>query len=154
RKLVAEILPYFPKSCHCIAGYLNDEDQFWKVNFHWELLVTMLHKAQALGIRPNEVQTLLKSMLSNPPKPNSGYKDSKVVGEPHDASSHDQITHRWRMMKTVKQAFRQILDSEDVAKKHPPSTPWDLAAAPVAAPGTSKHGCGYALDIEGHGLNL
>jgi hypothetical protein len=154
RKLIADILPYFPKKCHCIAGYLNDEDQFWKVNFHWELLVTMLHKAHSLGIRQNEVESLLKSMQSNPPKPSSGYKDSKVVGEPHDSSSHDEITKRWRMMKSVKQTFRQIIDSEQVIKKHPPSTPWDLAAAPVAAPGTSKHGCGYALDIEGHGLNL
>ena len=156
RALIEQIMPYFPKRCHCIAGYLDDEDQFWKINYHWELLVSMLKKALVVHLSAEstkEVQHLLETMTTNPPRPAKGYKDSKVVGEPHDASSHELITKRWQMLKSVKEAFRKVIDAEGMVKKYPPSTPWDLSVAPVAKPGTSKHGCGYALDIEGHGLN-
>jgi hypothetical protein len=37
--------------------------------------------------------------------------------------------------------------------KYPDGPMWDLAVAPVAPPGESKHGCGYALDIYGKDLN-
>ena len=92
-------------------------------------------------------------MMRNPPSPQHGYTDSKVVGEPHDSSSHAQITQRWETLKICKEQFRLIIDAAYLTKLMPPSTPWDLSVAPVAHPGTSKHGTGYAVDIEGYGLN-
>jgi hypothetical protein len=156
RKLIEAVMPYYPKKCHCIAGYLNDADQFWKINYHWELLVSMLEKATALKLGAQSltnVKLLLDKMNENPPNPKTGYKNSKVVGEPHDSSTNEVITKRWETMKLIKEAFRKIIDAEKITEKYPPSTPWDLSVAPVAKPGTSKHGCGYALDIEGAGLN-
>jgi len=155
RELIEAILPYYPKQCTCIAGYLDDEDQFWKVNYHWELLVRMLNKGltRLQGSEAAQTRIILGEMMRNPPSPVHGYADSKVVGEPHDVSSHAQITKRWETMKLCKEQFRLIIDAAKLTTLVPPSTPWDLSVAPVAHPGTSKHGTGYAVDIEGYGLN-
>lgn len=155
RELIETIMPYYPQQITCIAGYLDDEDQFWKVNYHWELLVKMLNKAipKLDGSLAAQSRIILGEMMRNPPSPVRGYADSKVVGEPHDSSSHAEITKRWQTMKICKEQFRLIIDAANLTKLMPPSTPWDLSVAPVAHPGTSKHGTGYAVDISGYGLN-
>src|SRR5262245_54084897 len=130
KALLEQIMPYFPKSCVCIAGYLDDSDQFWKVNYHWELLLRMLNKARSLSLGPQsaeQIQVLKSALLENSPSPDKGYADSKVVGEPHDKSSAAVIIQRWETLKLCKQEFRQILDFEGIPKKNPPATPWDLA---------------------------
>jgi len=155
RELIESIMPYYPMQCICIAGFLNDEDQFWKVNYHWELLVRMLNKAlpRLDGALAAQTRVILGEMMRQPPSPQRGYADSKVVGEPHDVSTHAQITKRWEVMKVCKEQFRLIIDDAKLTTLMPPSTPWDLSVAPVAHPGTSKHGTGYAVDIQGLGLN-
>ena len=155
RELIEAIMPFYPRECTCIAGYLDDEDQFWKVNYHWELLCRMLNKAlpKLEGAHAFQTRIILNDMLTNPPKPSHGYADSRVVGEPHDTSTHAEITRRWERMKICKEQFRLIIDSAGLTTLMPPSTPWDLSVAPVARPGTSKHGTGYAVDIQGYGLN-
>ncbi|HEY2376292.1 MAG TPA: hypothetical protein VGH98_09995 [Gemmatimonadaceae bacterium] len=155
RDLLEAILPYYPKECRCISGYLDDEDQFWKVNFHWELLVRMLNKGLTRLERSEGAQTriILGEMMRNPPSPQRGYVDSQAIGEPHDTSSHALVVKRWETMKICKAQFRLIIDSANLDKLMPPSTRWDLSVAPVAHPGTSKHGTGYAVDIIGFGLN-
>ena len=53
-------------------------------------------------------------------------------------------------MQGQKQTFAKLTMSADLkskSKKSPQA--FDLAAAPVASPGRSKHGSGYALDIGG-----
>ena len=50
-----------------------------------------------------------------------------------------------RIETGVSQGARHGKDPE----KYKPSEAWDLAAAPLAKPGTSKHGTGYAFDIHG-----
>jgi hypothetical protein len=115
----------------------------------------MLNKAlpRLEGAYAFQTRIILNDMLSNPPTPPRGYADSRVVGEPQDSSSHAEINRRWERMKVCKEQFRLIIDSARLTTLMPPSTPWDLSVAPVARPGTSKHGTGYAVDIEGHGLN-
>ncbi|HEY3067070.1 MAG TPA: hypothetical protein VGL09_14860 [Methylomirabilota bacterium] len=156
RAIIEGIMPYFPKDCHCIAGYLDDADQFWKVNYHWELLLRMMRRALKLDLQVQsrgQLERLIEELLTNPPNPDKGYADSAVVGEPHDKTSAAGIVKRWETMRFCKQEFGFITNFEDIPKKHPPAQPWFLAAAPVARPGTSKHGGGYALDIEGKGKN-
>ena len=156
RKLIEAIMPCFPRPCKVIAGYLNDDDQFWKVNYHWELLSTMVGRALGLSVSAASLTTLKSISIDlegNKPDPAKGYMASKKPGEPHDRSTSETIVERWKLLKTSKAAFRKVLDSEEIPKKHPPSERWDLAAAPVAMPGTSKHGSGYALDIHGAGKN-
>ena len=45
KALIERFMPYFPKRCVCIAGYLDDADQFWKVKYHWELLLKDAHQS-------------------------------------------------------------------------------------------------------------
>jgi len=59
------------------------------------------------------------------------------------------IVDRWQRLRSAKAKFRGVLDAEEIPENHKPSEAWNLAAAPLARPGSSKHGTGYALDIHG-----
>jgi hypothetical protein len=152
RALILTMMPYFPLSCMVIANYLNDADQFWKVNYHWELMSQRVDLAAKLKLGATSVQslaTIRRALDANPPDPLSGYVRSKTVGQPLDRSSAADIVKRWQQLRESKKAFRIVLDTEKIAEKNKPSEPWDLAAAPLAKPGTSMHGTGYAFDIHG-----
>ena len=147
-------MPCLPRPCRVIAGWLDDDNQFWKVSYHWDILLYMMQKAAELPISVGSKQTiqdLCKELKSNPPNPASGYWNSPTLGEPHDSSPHDKVMERWHTVKRAKASFKKVLSAEKIQEKYPPAKRWDLAVAPVAPPGTSKHGCGYAVDIEGIG---
>jgi hypothetical protein len=135
-----------------IGGYLSDSDQFWKVNYHWELLLQMVQHSMTLPIEDSdkkELQNIQSSLLGVPPDPSTGYTSSPI-GRPVDKSSGDACVKRHQVMVGQKQAFAKITARADLKRKSKKSpTTFDLAAAPVAAPGKSKHGSGYALDIGG-----
>jgi hypothetical protein len=153
--MILKMMPYFPMSCMVIAAYLDDADQFWKVNYHWELLSQRVDLATILKVAPAwaaSLKAIRKSLDANRPDPVKGYVASKVVGRPHDRSPAADVVSRWQRLRESKRAFRKILDTEKIPEKHKPSEAWDLAAAPLAKPGTSKHGTGYAFDI--HGENV
>lgn len=57
------------------------------------------------------------------------------------------------MLATAKIDFSGIISDANIKTLAPPAQRWDLAVAKVAKPGTSNHGKGYALDIEGKGRN-
>src|SRR5277367_5099642 len=59
RELLTRMMPYYPKKCCIIAAFLDDHDQFWKVNYHWELLSIRVKKALALKLRATSRMTLL-----------------------------------------------------------------------------------------------
>lgn len=158
-KIIDQIMPYFPKQCICIAGHLDDGDQFWKVNYHWDLLVHMIGKF--LG-RPDcpaalraSAEQIRDALMQNPPDPKSGYRTDKNVGDTKDSSTAEQVVKRHATLRQAKKDFEQVLGKAGVVdparKASPPGEhkPWWLAVAPVAKPGTSKHGSGFALDIEG-----
>jgi peptidoglycan hydrolase-like protein with peptidoglycan-binding domain len=140
-----------------IAGYLSDSDQFWKVNYHWEYLVQMVDHSLTLPIEngdKKELQNIRSSLMACQPDPSTGYTSSPV-GKPEDRSSSDDAIKRYKIMVGMKQAFGKITDRANLkgkSKKSP--TTFDLAAAAVAHPGTSKHGSGYALDIEGDNSSI
>ncbi len=37
-QILDAIFNYYTKECYCLAGYLNNSDQFWKVNYHLDLM--------------------------------------------------------------------------------------------------------------------
>lgn len=157
RAIITSIMPYFPRACVCIAGYLDDEDQFWKVDYHWELLMKMTGKIATGAVtaaQAAQVADIRRRLSANSPRPASGYLASKTVGFPVDQSGHDKIRLRWETLKVAKVEFGTILASSQLKATYPPAEAWDLAVAPVMSPGTSKHGSGYALDVHGLGLNV
>lgn len=152
-RIIDNLLPHLTKvKARVIAGFLSDSDQFWKVNYHWEYLLQMVEHSLGLPIEDDsrkDLQNIRSTLLACKPDPPSGYA-SGPVGKPEDRSSIDEVKKRHRLLSGMKQAFAKVTGEaglKDKSKKSPKS--FDLAAAPVAVPGTSKHGTGYALDIEG-----
>lgn len=158
-KIIDQIMPYFPKKCICIAGYLDTSDQFWKVNYHWDLLTFKIDEFLALkGIPANLVacgQAIKNKLLLNCPNPRTGYRLDATVGATKDISPPEQVVKRHAILKQSKIDFESVMVKAKVVnpatKAAPPvaEKPWWLAVAPVAAPGNSQHGTGYALDISG-----
>lgn len=156
--LINSLMPYYPKEAQVIGGYVDDSDQYWKVNFHWEYLQKFLDKALAMEIddKYKENVKAIKAVLDrNKPKPSSGYTSSSVMGTPKDKSTNPVATIRWKAVRQSKRDFKIVMDKaglleglSDKKKKQ-----WQLAVAPVAKPGTSKHSTGYALDIKIRGKN-
>lgn len=135
-----------------IAGFLSDADQFWKVNYHWEYLLQMVEHSVTLPLKDDEKKDLkgIRSILMGcKPDPTSGYATSPI-GKPEDRSSVEDARQRHKTLSSAKRTFGKLTDSAELKKKSKKGDhAFDLAAAPVASPGTSKHGTGYALDIEG-----
>lgn len=163
--IVDAIMPFFPLSCKVIGGYLDEGDQYWKVNYHWENLVTRIETFRAMDEVDEKYKAMAlhvwKVLMTVPPLPERGYLADKQVGATKDATPWDKIRERHKLLKQAKKDFRQILIAAGVVdavqeKGNPPKAdkPWWLAVAPLAAPGTSKHGTGYALDISGDNTEI
>jgi peptidoglycan hydrolase-like protein with peptidoglycan-binding domain len=135
-----------------IGGFLSDSDQFWKVNYHWEYLLSMVEHSLTLPIEDVDAKELTRirsSLIACKPSPDTGYTSSPV-GKPEDRSSYDDAIQRYTVVRTMKESFVKVTNRADLKRRSTRSaTMFDLAGAPVASPGTSKHGTGYALDIEG-----
>jgi len=152
-RIIDNLVPRFTNMrARIIAGFLSDADQFWKVNYHWEYLLQMVEHSLTLPIEDGykkDLQNIRSTLLGCKPDPPSGYT-SGPVGKPVDRGSVDDAIKRHKLLASMKQAFGKLTDSADLKEKSKKSAQsFDLAAAPVAHPGTSKHGTGYALDIEG-----
>jgi peptidoglycan hydrolase-like protein with peptidoglycan-binding domain len=152
-RIIDALVPQFGNvKARIIAGFLSDADQFWKVNYHWEYLLQMVEHSLSLPLEDGDVkelQDIRSGLLGCKPDPSSGYT-SGPVGKPEDRSSAEDAIRRHKILSGMKRAFGKLTDSANLKEKSRKSAhAFDLAAAPVAAPGTSKHGTGYALDIEG-----
>ncbi len=161
-QIIDAIFNYYPKECYCLAGYLDTSDQFWKVNYHFDLLVTKID--EFLEIKDldqkyyNAAKAIENVLFQNTPIPLSGYMLDKQVGQTKDLSTNEQIIARHKLIKQSKIDFESVITKSKVVtaakKSNPPKAEkmWWLAVAPLAVPGTSLHGTGYALDIAGNNL--
>jgi peptidoglycan hydrolase-like protein with peptidoglycan-binding domain len=152
-RLIDKLVPRFgTMRAKIIGGYLSDSDQFWKVNYHWEYLLQMTDHSLTLPIgdaEKRELQSIRSSLMGCKPDPPTGYTSSSL-GKPEDRSSGEDAERRYQILRSSKDAFSKLDRRADLRGKSRKSpTTFDLAAAPVASPGKSKHGSGYALDIEG-----
>lgn len=160
REIINSIIPYFPTDCKCIAGYLDNGDQFWKVNYHWDVLNLKISEFLEMGGISPELkhcaQAIKNVLLSNSPNPITGYRTDTFVGMTKDISSPDKIIARHAILKQCKKDFERVIIRAKIVNEATKRNPlrkeksWWLAVAPVALPGNSKHGTGYALDISGN----
>ena len=151
--ILTRLVPHLSKiRARVISGYLSDSDLFWKVNYHWEYLLNMVKHCETLPVEPgvkNELGQIRSSLLGCAPTPASGYT-SGALGKPEDRSSMDDVTRRHKILSAAKRSFSNITQRYNLKSlSNKSGKAFDLAAAPVAHPGTSKHSTGYALDIEG-----
>ena len=153
-RIIDGIEPHFRGvRARVISGFLNDADLFWKVNYHWELLLWMVEHSTTLNVPPEHRKTLTSirsRLLAVKPDPDVGYRESAVLGKPADRSSMEQFDARYKVLRSAKQDFKKVMVAARLpALSKREEKAFDLAAAPVAHPGTSKHSTGYAVDIEG-----
>ena len=161
-EIIDALVDRYPAGTQVIAGYLDDANQFWKVNYHWEYLLSAIDHSLTLEIseRHRKCLSAIRAILMvNPPKPQTGYIDKgghkSKVGVPEDASSVETIRARWKNLKQCKKDFEAVVDAGGLIDLSPKREDFFfLAYAPVAAPGTSKHGTGYALDIKGDNAKI
>jgi D-alanyl-D-alanine carboxypeptidase len=152
-RIIDNLIPHFGNiRAKIIAGFLSDSDQFWKVNYHWEYLSQMVEHALTLPLEDTDKKELINirsGLMSCKPEPSVGYTTSPV-GKPEDRSSFEEAIKRYQVLRNMKESFAKITDRANLrAKSNKSPTTFDLPAAPVARPGTSKHGSGYAVDIQG-----
>ncbi|MCC6621225.1 MAG: DUF4157 domain-containing protein [Deltaproteobacteria bacterium] len=150
--LIDALYRHFPKDdALVVGGYLDDNQQFWKVNFHWEWMLRYID--QAMGLSPSDadvatLESIRDTLLTNPPDPATGYAADQSMTLA-DASTSETVIARWSMMKTEKARLTSVWASSGIPERSSDPDSFHLAAAPVAKPGTSKHGTGKALDIKG-----
>jgi len=157
-RIIDNLVPRFGTlRAKIIGGFLSDSDQFWKVNYHWEYLLNMVEHSLDLPLDDSDkkdLQNIRSTLMSCKPDPSAGYTSSPV-GRPEDRSSSDDSIRRYQLLRGSKESFGKITDRANLKSKSKKSgTTFDLAAAPVASPGTSKHGSGYALDIQGDNSSI
>jgi hypothetical protein len=152
-RIIDKLVPRFgTMRAKIIGGYLSDSDQFWKLNYHWEYLLQMTDHSLTLPIADadrRELESIRSALMGCRPDPPSGYT-SGAVGKPEDRSPGQEAERRYQTVRSMKETFGKLDRRADLRGKSRKSpTMFDLAAAPVASPGKSRHGSGYALDIEG-----
>ena len=157
-RIIDNLIPRFGNiRAKIIGGFLSDSDQFWKVNYHWEYLLSMVEHSLTLTIEDadrRDLQNIRSTLMGCKPDPSTGYTSSPI-GKPEDRSSSDDAIQRYGVLRAAKESFAKITVRANLKDKSKKSgTMFDLAAAPVAHPGTSKHGSGYALDIEGDNSSI
>lgn len=152
-QIIDTIFPYFPKSSKVIGGFLDNSQQAWKINYHWEYMRDLIIAAKGNGA-DSELDAVYNALGAVPPS-GSGYRGDKNPGDTADSSTSEEIVARWRVIRAQKKILDDIWDQ---------AKPWNssryteknfrLASAPVAKPGTSTHGSGKALDISGDNAEI
>jgi hypothetical protein len=165
--IITKIMPFFPVTSKVISGYLNEDQLYWKINYHWELLLYVAGKCAGLGdtmtggadaviakkLDKQHVESLnaiTTALNTSKPNPESGYRVSSKPGEPKDLSTHEIILTRHVLVTEQKKKFKKVVEDSnifDLSKLDKKTI--QLAFAPVASPKNGKHKTGYALDIKG-----
>lgn len=155
--IIAAIMPSFPKTAKVISGWLSEDDLYWKINYHWDLLVDTIDHCAGLAIEQrykDALAAIRKALWTNPPDPARGYRSSPI-GEPKDKSSHATILARHGILRQSKIDFKSVVDQSGLlALTSRSAKAIGLAYSPVARPAQGKHSTGYALDIKGDNLEI
>ena len=118
QSIIDEIMPYFPLSCKVIGGFLDDYDQYWKVNYHWENLVTKIETFRAMSDVKDKYTLMAyevwKVLMSNPPLPERGYIKDKSVGATKDLGTLEKTRERHKLLRQAKKDFRAIIIAADI----------------------------------------
>jgi hypothetical protein len=85
-EIINKIYGFFPLSSKLISGYLDEEQLYWKVNYHWEYSLEMIEHSEKLPLDDKFTKALhaIKNVLeSNKPDPARGYRLSNVPEDSH-----------------------------------------------------------------------
>lgn len=158
-KIINYIFPHFKDTSNTvISGYLSEADLYWKVNWHWELLLSMVEHSLTLPMdekHRKNLQSILTALLSVKPNPSSGYLRKNTIGIPIDKSTSKEFDKRYKVLKQSKLNFKNIVIAASLQKKQKKRLKdFQLSYQPVAHPGWGNHKTGYALDISGNNSQI
>lgn len=162
--MLRQMYVYYPKTVMCVSNLLTKTMRVWKINWHWELLLSMLHIAGGMAKSPAnvaQVKRLVARLMEVAPRPPGGFILADDLCTPSDASSDNLMKHRHSVVMDCKQAFKPIVLHEHLATQpmtYARTTPapivnnkkanwWELAVATIDPPGVSKHQFDYAFDL-------
>lgn len=171
-KIIKDIMPFFPLRAKVISGYLSEEQLYWKINYHWDLLRYVADTCRGLGDgvasgpdaakaklldkkHVDSLKAIVAKLDANKPNPATGYRTSSKPGEPKDTSSNEVILERHKVVTACKKDFKAVVNASNIytLSKFPEKT-IQLAFAPVASPKKGKHKTGYAIDISGNNADI
>jgi hypothetical protein len=159
RAIIEQIEPYMPPNSEVIGGFLDDDGQIFKLNYHWALLMRnierLINRDRSVAKLPYydpKVFVEMRSRLLRVAPPNKPYLKAASPIQYPDSSSNAKILRRYTVVSKVKQDFKAALKSVDTSSiSSVVSDQFKLAGDGIKMPGTSAHGTGYALDIKGNG---
>jgi hypothetical protein len=157
-KIIEDLLPHLEGTdIQIISGYLNDADQFWKVNHHYDSLQWIIEKCLKVETDDDvkkELGTLQKALNRSRPSPPTGYRTG-AIGKPEDKSTPKEITNRWGILRQAKKDWIKVYENTVAWKdKKPAQAAFKHPSSPIKKPGTSIHGTGYAIDMIGNSSQI
>lgn len=157
-KIIEGVLPHLEGSdIEIISGYLNDTDQFWKVNHHYDSLQWIIEKCLKVETDDDvkrELTSLQKALNRNRPSPPTGYRTG-AIGQPEDKSTPKEITARWNILRQAKKDWINLYEKTAAWKAgKPKQAAFKHPSSPIKKPGTSMHGTGYAIDMVGNSSQI
>jgi hypothetical protein len=159
RAIIEQIEPYMPPKSEVIGGFLDDDGQIFKVNYHWALLMQnierLINKDRSIAGLPyydTKAFVDMRSRLLRVAPPNKPYLKAASPTQYPDNSSSAKILQRYTIVSKVKLDFKAAIKGLDTSTiSSVVSKQFKLAGDRIKMPGTSAHGTGYALDIQGDG---
>lgn len=157
-KIIEAILPHLEGTdIEIVSGYLNDADQFWKVNHHWDSLQWIIAKClkdETDDTVKTDLTALQKALDRSRPNPATGYRTG-AIGKPEDKSTPKEIVGRWAMLRQAKKDWIKVYENTAAWKAgKPKQSAFKHPSSPIKKPGTSIHGTGYAIDMVGNSSQI
>lgn len=162
--MLIQMYPYYPKEVQCCSAFMTIPQLAWKINWHWEMLLTMMRVALGMsGLGKADAaltQGMVQELLDVSPRPSEGYIELDDPNNPADASTLEQVNHRHGVLMSCKSRFKSILARSALRSKKivwPPGSPsrlqtihkdwWQHSINVVDPPEESTHGKDYAFDL-------
>jgi hypothetical protein len=156
--ILDSIWPHYNAGDHVIGGYLSSGQQYWKINYHWELVLWVCDTAATLVTDDQKSQftSIATTLRSHSPNPASGYLNDSAMAIV-DTSTQDAFDARYLAVKKAKTDLKAAIDATGVGSKVTggKSDRFVLSVQNVLPPGdNNKHGQGFSLDIKGNNARI
>lgn len=157
---------YFPEGASAWSGYLNDDQQLKKLNYHHAYMLWAIPRLQELAdardanggaeaaarLTEEERAALdtMEGILQEVAPPEAPADLSGLDSVPADTSSAQDIATRHAVVSEQKRVLAAMMTRTHI---HTGDVTLAYCWQTVAFPGNSKHGSGRALDIKGASLS-
>ena len=152
------IWPHYNAGDHVIGGYLSSGQQYWKINYHWELVIWVCDTAATLVDEAHKASftSIASTLRGHTPNPASGYLDDHNMALV-DTSTQEAFDARYLAVKKAKTDLAAAITASGAQSKVTggKADRFILSVQNVLPPGdNNKHGQGFSLDIKGSNARI